>query len=148
MISHGSLSQAIQSDPHFTTFGCHHASPSRIRLFDVWTRFNCDFGWLGLHILWWMIWGYLIFRSTIHLCHTGAYFIFDWDLHIFMKSHDPHHSRDVCRVDSLLLSYHDPPVESLLGHLVRLTLFSIYISSCFFFWEMSLWCLDPIQLWI
>ena len=44
---------------------------------------------------------------------------------IFMESHDLHHSRDVCRVDSLLLSYHDPPVESFLGHSVRLTLFSI-----------------------
>ena len=42
-----------------------------------------------------------------------------------MESHDPHHSRDACRVDSLLLSYHDPPVESLLGHLVRPTPFDI-----------------------
>ena len=63
-----------------------------------------------------------------------------------MESHDPHHSWDACRVDSLLLSYHDPPVESLLGHSVRLTFFGIYISSCFFFWDMPLWCLDPIQL--
>ena len=42
-----------------------------------------------------------------------------------MKSHDPHHLRDVCQIDGLLLSYHDPLVESLLGHLVRLTLFDI-----------------------
>ena len=39
-----------------------------------------------------------------------------------MESHDPHHSQDACRVDSLLLSYHDPLVESLLGHSIRLTL--------------------------
>ena len=27
-------------------------------------------------------------------------------------------------------------------------LVNIWISSCFFFWEGPLWCLDPIQLWI
>ena len=67
------------------------------------------FGWLRLHIWWWMIWGYPIFRSTIHLCHIGAYFPFGWVLLIFMESHDPHHSWDAWRVDSTLLSYHDPP---------------------------------------
>ena len=95
-----------------------------------------------------MIWGYPIFWSTIHLCHTGAYFRFDWDLQIFMESHDPYHSRDTCQVDSLLLSYHDPPVESLLGYPVRPVFLGIWISCIFFFWEMPLWCLDSIQLWI
>ena len=52
-------------------FGYHHTSSSRRRLFDVRTRFSCGFGWLGSHIWWWMIWGYLIFRFTIHLCHSG-----------------------------------------------------------------------------
>ena len=41
-----------------------------------------------------------------------------------------------------------PRVESLLGHLVRFTLFDIWMLSCFFFWETSFWCLDLIQLWI
>ena len=57
-------------------FGYHHASSFGRRLFDVRTRFNCGFGWLGLHIWWWMIWDYPIFRSAIHLCHTRAYFPF------------------------------------------------------------------------
>ena len=33
MIPQWSLSGAIQPDPHFSTFGCHHASPFGIRLF-------------------------------------------------------------------------------------------------------------------
>ena len=42
-----------------------------------------------------------------------------------MKSRDTHHLQDACQVDGLLLSYHDPPVESLLGYSIRLTLFDI-----------------------
>ena len=48
-----------------------------------------------------------------------------------MESHDPHHLQDACRVDGLLLSYHDPLVESLLGHSVKLTFF-LYLDNIMF----------------
>ena len=46
-----------------------------------------------------------------------------------------------------LLSYRDLPRESLLSHSIKLTLFSIWMSSCFSFWETFLWSMGPIQLW-
>ena len=64
-----------------------------------------------------------------------------------MKSHDPHHSRDAWRVDSLLLSYHDPLVESLLSHPVRPAFFGIRMSSYFSFWGTPFWSVSLIQLW-
>ena len=36
----------------WSIFGYHHASSSGRHLFDVWTRSNCGFRWLGLHIWW------------------------------------------------------------------------------------------------
>ena len=48
-------------------FRGHHVFSSRRRLFDVWTQFNRGYGWLGLHIWWWMIRCCLISWSTIHL---------------------------------------------------------------------------------
>ena len=44
------------------------------------------------------------------------------------------------------LFYHDPSVEPLLSHPVRLVFFSICMSSCFLFREMFPWCLGSI--WI
>ena len=99
-------------------FRYHHAFFSGRHLFDVWIRFSYGFGWLGSHIWWWMIWCHLIFWHTAHLMPYWGTFRFSWD----MESHDPHHLWDACWVDGLLLSYHDPLVESLLGHSVGLTL--------------------------
>ena len=48
-------------------FRSHHAFSFGRHLFDVWTQFNRGYGWLGLHIWWWMIRCCLIFWSTIHL---------------------------------------------------------------------------------
>ena len=65
-------------------FRYHHASSSRRRLFDVWTRFNCGYGWLRLHIWWRMIWSFPIFQSTIHLMSYWGIFPFQLrfvDLH-------------------------------------------------------------------
>ena len=45
-----------------------------------------------------------------------------------------------------LLSYHDPPVESLLSHPVKPTFFGIWMSSCFSFWDTPLWYVGMIQL--
>ena len=64
-----------------------------------------------------------------------------------MESHDPHHSRDAWRVDSILLSYHDPLVESLLSHPVRPAFFGIRMSSYFSFWGTHFWSVSLIQLW-
>ena len=66
MILWWSLSWAIQIDPHFSAFGCHCASLSGIRLFDLRVRFSYGRGWLGLHIWWWMIWCHLIFQPIPH----------------------------------------------------------------------------------
>ena len=105
---------------------------------DDWNH-TLDSGWFDV----------VRFSDLPHIrCHTGAYSVSveiyrsSWSCMI-TPTYKIHAETMTC-----LLSYHDPPVESLLGHLVRLTLFSIYISSCFFFWEMSIWCLDAIQLWI
>ena len=57
-------------------FRYHHAYSFGRRLFDVWTRFNCRYGWLRLHIWWWMIRCCLIFRSTIHLIPYWGIFPF------------------------------------------------------------------------
>ena len=65
-------------------FGCQHASSSGRRLFDVRTRFSCGFGWLRLHIWWWMIECCPIFWSTIHLMPYWGIFPFQLrftDLH-------------------------------------------------------------------
>ena len=79
---------------------------------DDWD-YTFDYEWFDV------VW----FSNLSHiLCHTRAYFLFGWDLYIFTGSHEPHHLRDAYRVDDLLLSCHDPPVESLLGHLVKLIL--------------------------
>ena len=59
VIPQWSLFWAIQSGSRFLIFRCH--------VFDIWTWFSCEYGWLGLHIWWWMIWCCLIFWSTIHL---------------------------------------------------------------------------------
>ena len=64
-----------------------------------------------------------------------------------MESHDPHHSRDACRVDSLLLSYHGPPVESLLGHSVRPTLWYLDILMLLLLRD-AFWYVDSFRLWI
>ena len=64
------------------------------------------------------------FRSTIHLCHTRAYFHFDWDLQIFMELHAHPHLRDTHWDD-------DAPIESLWSYPVRSTPFGTYMSSCF-----------------
>ena len=48
----------------------------RIRPFDFWIWFSYGYGWLGLHIWWWMIWCCLIFRSTIHLMPYWGIFPF------------------------------------------------------------------------
>ena len=45
-----------------------------------------------------------------------------------------------------LLSYHDLPWEPLLSHSVKPTLFSIWMSSYFFFWDTSFWFVGPMQL--
>ena len=56
-------------------FRYHHASSSGRRLFDVWIRFSCGFGWLGSHIWWWMIWGRPIFQPTALSMPYEAYFV-------------------------------------------------------------------------
>ena len=43
-----------------------------------------------------------------------------------------------------LLSYHDLPCEPLLSHSVRPTLFGIWMSSCFLFWDTLIWFVDLI----
>ena len=53
VIPQWSLFLAIQSGSRFLIFRCH--------VFDIWTWFSCEYGWLGLHIWWWMIWCCLIF---------------------------------------------------------------------------------------
>ena len=63
-------------------FRYHHASSYGRRLFDVWTWFR--YGWLGLHIWWWMIRCCLIVWSTIHLMPYWGIFFFQLrfiDLH-------------------------------------------------------------------
>ena len=50
-------------------------------------------------------------------------------------------------VMAYLLSYHDPPMESLLSHSVRLAFFGIWMSSYFLFWGTPFLFVDPIQLW-
>ena len=57
-------------------FRYRHVFSSGRRLFDVWTRFSCWYGWLGLHIWWWMIQCCLIFQSTIHLMPYWGIFPF------------------------------------------------------------------------
>ena len=47
---------------------------------------------------------------------------------------------------TFLLSYYDLLGEPLLSHSVSPTLFGIWMSSCFFFWETHLWFIDLIQL--
>ena len=47
-----------------------------------------------------------------------------------------------------LLSYHDPPVESLLSHPVRPTFFGIQMSSYFPFWGTPFRSMSLIQLWM
>lgn len=42
-----------------------------------------------------------------------------------MDLHDPPHLQDACRTNGPLLFYHDFPMEPLLGHSFRLTLFDI-----------------------
>ena len=55
-------------------FRYHHASSSGKLLFDVWTWFSCGYGWLGLHLWWWMIQCCPIFRFTIHMMlHWGIF---------------------------------------------------------------------------
>ena len=88
-------------------FRYHHAFSSGRRLFDVWTWFNCGYGWLGLHTWWWMIWCHLIFDLPYIWCHTGAYFHFDRDLHIFMELHAYPTSEIHAEMMTHLLSYHD-----------------------------------------
>ena len=80
MISQGSLSWAIQSNPHFLIFGCPHAfSFERCLLIcgfdsavdlDDWDHVFDD-GWFkGVR-----------FSDITHVwCHSGAYVLFGWDL--------------------------------------------------------------------
>ena len=56
VIPQWSLFWVIRSGSRFLIFRCHHATFSRRHLFDVWTWLSCEYGWLGLHIWWWMIW--------------------------------------------------------------------------------------------
>ena len=59
-----------------STFRYHYASSSRRRFFDLWIRFNCGHGWLGLHTWWWVIWCHLIFWPTTHLMPYWGIFPF------------------------------------------------------------------------
>ena len=47
MILQWSPPWAIQSGPHFSAFGCHHTSPSEVRLFYPWVWFSYGFEWWG-----------------------------------------------------------------------------------------------------
>ena len=125
VIPQWSLFWVIRSGSRFLIFRCHHATFSRRHLFDVWTWLSCEYGWLGLHIWWWMIWCCLIFRSTIHLMPYWGIFSL-WlrfiDLHRF--SCPPPLTRCMSSWwSTFILS--DPLVESFLGHSVRLTLVNI-----------------------
>ena len=102
MIPQWSLSWIIQSGSHFLAFRYHHASFFGKRLLDVWVRFSCGFGWHKSHIWWWMIWCCSIFNLFHVWFHTRTYFPFDWDLQIFMESHDRPHLWDTRRDDDLL----------------------------------------------
>ena len=75
MIPRWSLSWAIQSGSHFSTFRYHVFSSER-RFFDLLIRFSWEHGWLGLHTWWWMIWCHLIFRPTTHLMPYWGIFSF------------------------------------------------------------------------
>ena len=108
-------------------FRYHHASSSGKCLCDVWTRFNCRYGWLGLHIWWWMIRCCLIFFFIYHTSDVILGHIFlsikiyrsSWSCMI-ISTYEIHTEIMTC-----LLSYHDPLVETLLGHLVSPILFYI-----------------------
>ena len=57
-------------------FRYHHVFSFGRRPFDFWIQFSCGYGWLGLHIWWWMIQCCLIFWSTIHLMPYWGIFLF------------------------------------------------------------------------
>ena len=121
MIPQWSLSWAIQSNPYFSSFVCHHASYSRRHFLDIWVRF----GLRRSHIWWWMISCHSIFVLPYIWCHTGAYSISG-------EIYESSWSRTIVSIYEIhteamtyLLSCHDSPMESLLSHSVRLTLFGI-----------------------
>ena len=57
-------------------FRYHHVFSFGRRPFDFWIQFSCGYGWLGLHIWWWMIRCCPIFWSTIHLIPYYGIFLF------------------------------------------------------------------------
>ncbi|KAL6348232.1 hypothetical protein AAG906_003098 [Vitis piasezkii] len=91
--------RSFQLGPHFSTLGCHHASPSGRYILDIWARFNdfmtfvlqtcrapdailghifhfgCDL-WIFTYVACSMIDDFMSpdFRPIIHRCHTRAYF--------------------------------------------------------------------------
>ena len=119
MIPQWSLFGAIQLDPHFSAFGCRHASYFESRFLDVWVLF----GLRRSHIWWWMISCHSIFDLPYIWCHTRAYFVSDeiyrssWSC-MLIPTYKIHAETMTC-----LLSNHDPPIKSLWTHLVRLAFF-------------------------
>ena len=60
-------SRSIQLGPHFSTLGCHHASPSGRYILDICAWFSYGFGRPVLHVRWWMISCHLFFGPVVHL---------------------------------------------------------------------------------
>ena len=103
VIPRWSLSWAIQLGSHFLAFRYRHASSFERRFLDVWVWFSCGRGWQRSHIWWWIIWCCSIFGLFHIWFHIGTYFHFDWDLQIFMESHDHPHPRDTSWDDDLFV---------------------------------------------
>ena len=94
-----------------------------------------------------MIWCRLIFRPTTHLMPHRGIFRFDWDLYIFMNSHDCPHLRDACWADGLLLFYHDSLMElPFCGPHILHDVFPLDGELAFYLWKKKLFFRKDLEL--
>ena len=131
----------------WSIFGCHHASSSRGHFFDVLILFQ----------LWIWITGIAhLMMDDLMLSDFMIYHTFDAILGHISSLAEIYRSSRSCMLTptywmhtetmTCSLFYHDPLVEPLLSHPVRLVFFSICMSSCFLFRETFPWRLGSI--WI